>query len=103
MSWSHYLILMRITNEDERHFYEIESYRNGWNKNELGRQYRSSLYERLALSRDKNKVMKLAQEGQVIESPEDIFKDPYVLEFTGLPELASYSESELEEKIIELI
>lgn len=67
----------------------------------MGRQYRSSLYERLALSRDKNKVMKLAQEGQVIESPEDIFKDPYVLEFTGLPELASYSESELEEKIID--
>lgn len=101
LSWSHYLILMRITNEDERHFYEIESYRNGWNKNELGRQYGSSLYERLALSRDKNEVMKLAQEGQVIESPEDIFKDPYVLEFTGLPELASYSESELEEKIID--
>ena len=63
LSWSHYLILMRITNEDERHFYEIESYRNGWNKNELGRQYGSSLYERLALSRDKNEVMKLAQEG----------------------------------------
>lgn len=101
LSWSHYLILMRITNEDERHFYEIESYRNRWNKNELGRQYGSSLYERLALSRDKNEVMKLAQEGQVIESPEDIFKDPYVLEFTGLPELASYSESELEEKIID--
>ncbi|MCM1088871.1 MAG: PDDEXK nuclease domain-containing protein [Muribaculaceae bacterium] len=100
LSWSHYLILMRITNEDERHFYEIESYRNSWNKNELGRQYGSSLYERLALSRDKNEVMRLAQEGQVIESPEDIFKDPYVLEFTGLPELASYSESELEEKII---
>ena len=78
MSWSHYLILMRITNEDERHFYEIESYRNGWNKNELGRQYGSSLYERLALSRDKNEVMKLAQEGQVIESPEDIFKDPCI-------------------------
>ena len=101
LSWSHYLILMRIANEAERHFYEIESYRNGWNKNELGRQYESSLYERLALSRDKNEVMRLALEGQVIETPEDIFKDPYVLEFTGLPELASYTESELEEKIID--
>ena len=101
LSWSHYLILMRIANEAERHFYEIESYRNGWNKNELGRQYVSSLYERLALSRDKNEVMRLALEGQVIETPEDIFKDPYVLEFTGLPELASYTESELEEKIID--
>ena len=101
LSWSHYLILMRITNKDERHFYEIESYRNGWNKNELSRQYGSSLYERLALSRDKDEVMRLALEGQVIESPEDIFKDPYVLEFTGLPEMASYSESDLEEKIID--
>ena len=101
LSWSHYLILMRISNKDERHFYEIESYRNGWNKNELSRQYGSSLYERLALSRDKDEVMRLALEGQVIESPEDIFKDPYVLEFTGLPEMASYSESDLEEKIID--
>ena len=101
LSWSHYLILMRISNKDERHFYEIESYRNGWNKNELSRQYGSSLYERLALSRDKEEVMRLALEGQVIESPEDIFKDPYVLEFTGLPEMASYSESDLEEKIID--
>ena len=101
LSWSHYLILMRISNKDERHFYEIESYRNGWNKDELSRQYGSSLYERLALSRDKDEVMRLALEGQVIESPEDIFKDPYVLEFTGLPEMASYSESDLEEKIID--
>ena len=96
LSWSHYLILMRISNKDE-----IESYRNGWNKNELSRQYGSSLYERLALSRDKDEVMRLALEGQVIESPEDIFKDPYVLEFTGLPEMASYSESDLEERIID--
>lgn len=101
LSWSQYLILMRISNKDERHFYEIESYRNGWNKNELSRQYGSSLYGRLALSRDKDEVMRLALEGQVIESPEDIFKDPYVLEFTGLPEMSLYSESDLEEKIID--
>ena len=101
LSWSHYLILMRINNVDERHFYEIESYRNGWSKDELARQYGSSLYERLALSRDKQEVMRLATEGQMIEKPEDIFKDPYILEFTGLPELVTYSESELENKIID--
>ena len=101
LSWSHYLILMRISNVDERHFYEIESYRNGWSKDELARQYGSSLYERLALSRDKQEVMRLATEGQMIEKPEDIFKDPYILEFTGLPELVTYSESELENKIID--
>ena len=101
LSWSHYLILMRINNVDERHFYEIESYRNGWNKDELARQYGSSLYERLALSRDKEEVLRLATEGQMIEKPEDIFKDPYILEFTGLPELVTYSETELENKIID--
>ena len=91
LSWSHYLVLMRIKNIDERHFYEIETYKNQWSKRELARQYSSSLYERLALSRNKDEVMKLALEGQIIEKPEDIFKDPYVLEFTGLPELAVYS------------
>ena len=101
MSWSHYLILMRINNVDERHFYEIESYRNGWSKDELARQYGSSLYERLALSRDKEEVMRLATEGQMIEKPEDIFKAPYILEFTRLPELVTYSETELENKIID--
>lgn len=101
LSWSHYLILMRIMDENERHFYEIETYRNGWSKDELSRQYGSSLYERLSLSRNKDEIMKLALEGQIIESPRDIFKDPYVFEFTGLPELVTYSESDLETKLID--
>lgn len=101
LSWSHYLILMRIVNLDERHFYEIEAYRNGWSHTELSRQYGSSLYERLALSRDKSEVLRLASEGQTIATPKDIFKDPYVLEFTGLPELVTYSETEIESRIID--
>lgn len=101
LSWSHYLILMRINNAEERHFYEIEAYRNGWSKDELGRQYGSSLYERLALSREKEEVMRLALEGQQIEKPDDIFKDPYVLEFTGLPEEPVYSETDLEKRLID--
>ncbi|WP_461817328.1 PDDEXK nuclease domain-containing protein, partial [Faecalimonas sp.] len=101
LSWSHYLILMRINNVKERHFYEIEAYRNNWSKGELSRQYGSSLYERLALSRNKEEVMRLAEEGQMIGKPEDIFKDPYILEFTGLPEMVAYSETELENKIID--
>lgn len=101
LSWSHYIVLMRIANAEERHFYEIEAYRNGWSQSELSRQYDSSLYERLALSRNKAEVMQLALEGQTIENPADIFKDPYVLEFTGLPERVTYSESDLESKIID--
>lgn len=101
LSWSHYLKLMRISNIEERHFYEIEAVKNGWSLSEMKRQFDSSLYERLALSRNKDKVARLASEGQTIENPEDAVKDPYVLEFLGLPELPEYSETELETKIID--
>lgn len=101
LSWSHYLKLMRIENEDERHFYEIEAAKNGWSLSELKRQYNSSLYERLALSTDKDKVYRLALQGQTVETAKDAVKDPYVLEFLGLPELPEYSETELETRIID--
>ncbi len=101
LSWSHYLKLMRIDNPDERHFYEIEATENNWSLRELLRQFDSSLYERLALSRDKTGVKALAQKGQIVEKPEDMIKDPYVLEFIGLPELPQYSESELEQRLID--
>lgn len=100
LSWSHYLKLMRISNIDERHFYEIEAVKNDWSLSEMKRQFDSALYERLALSMNKDKVTRLAMEGQIIEKPEDAVKDPYVLEFLGLPELPEYSETELETKII---
>lgn len=101
LSWSHYLKLMRIDNIEERHFYEIEAARNGWSLSELKRQYNTSLYERLALSSDKEKVRRLSIEGQVVESPADLVKDPYVLEFLDLPEQESYSETDLEKRIID--
>lgn len=101
LSWSHYIKLMRISNIKERHFYEIESVKNNWSLSELKRQYDSSLYERLALSKNKEEVIKLSKEGQIIEEPIDVVKDPYVLEFLGLPELPLYSETELENRIID--
>ena len=100
LSWSHYLILLRISKPEERSFYETEAARNGWNVRTLQRQYASSLYERLLLSSDKEKVVQLAKEGQVVAKPEDIVKDPYILEFLGIPEKAAYSETELETRII---
>ena len=72
LTWNHYQILMRIDNPDERHFYEIEAIRQNWAYKWLQRQYASSLYERLALSRDKNEVMRLSREGQTLEKPADI-------------------------------
>jgi predicted nuclease of restriction endonuclease-like (RecB) superfamily len=100
LSWSHYLILMRIKNDQERRFYEIEATNQQWTVRQLQRQYHSSLYERLALSRDKTEVMRLASEGQTIEKPCDMLKSPFVLEFLGLEENAAYSESDLESAII---
>ena len=100
ISWSHYLILMRIKNEHERRFYEIEAKRQQWTFRQLQRQYGSSLYERLALSRDKDAVMQLAKEGQTLEKPRDMLKNPLVLEFLGMEEQAKYSESDLESAII---
>ena len=100
LSWSHYLILMRMENIEERNFYEIESIQNNWSLRELRRQIDSALYERLVLSRDKAKVKELAFKGQVIEKSEDVVKDPYILEFLGLEEQSDYSENKLETEII---
>jgi len=101
LSWSHYVFLMNINNRDERRFYEIESGQNQWSLSELKRQFNSGIYERLALSRDKKGVKTLANKGQIIGNPQDVLKDPYVLEFLGLDENSHYSESDLESAIID--
>ncbi len=101
LSWSHYIFLTRIENIDERNFYEIESIENSWSLRELKRQFDSGLFERLKLSSDKQKVKELSLNGQVIQTAQDLIKDPYILEFVGLPELSSYSENELEQKLID--
>jgi predicted nuclease of restriction endonuclease-like (RecB) superfamily len=101
LSWSQYVFLTGIKDEDARSFYEIEAASNNWTLPELTRQFNSGLYERLALSRDKEGVRKLAKEGQIISKQEDLLKEPYVLEFLGLDENAKYSESDLESAIID--
>lgn len=103
LSWSHYVVLLTIKDTNERSFYEIESESEGWSVRQLQRQLASSLYERIALSRKKSEVRKLASEGQIITKPEDVLKEPYVLEFLGLDEKAAYSESDLESAIISQI
>ena len=101
LSWSHYLFLMRITNDKERKFYENEATSERWSLRELKRQFNAALYERLALSRDKKAIADISQQGVIVEHPEDIVKDPYILEFLGLPEESHYSESNLEQRIID--
>jgi len=103
LSWTHYVFLLGIKKPDERSFYEIEAARRDWTVRELKRQFDSSLYERLALSRDKDGIRKLANEGQIVARPQDILKEPLVLEFLGLDERSAYSESDLESAIISQI
>jgi predicted nuclease of restriction endonuclease-like (RecB) superfamily len=101
LSWSHYQMLLRIENKEERAFYEIESTQNNWSLRELKRQFDSALYLRLALSSDKVGIKKLSEEGQVIESAQDAVKDPYILEFLQFKEHYRYSENDLENTLID--
>jgi predicted nuclease of restriction endonuclease-like (RecB) superfamily len=100
LSWSHYIQLLKIDNETERSFYEIEAIQGNWGKRELIRRYNSSLFERIALSKDKKAVRQLGKRGQIIEKPIDTLKDHTVLEFLDLKVDDSYTESELENAII---
>lgn len=100
LSWSHYIQLLKIEDENERNFYEIEALQNNWGKRELIRQYNAALYERIAISRNKKLVKLLGKKGQIIEKPTDAIKDHTVLEFLELKEDESYSESDLENAII---
>ena len=101
LSWTHYRGLLRVDRAEARGFYEIEAVRNSWSARELERQINSLLYERLALSKDKRGLMKLAKKGHEVRRPADVFKDPVVMEFLGLPESPRLVESRLERALIE--
>ena len=100
LSWSHYVFLLGVKNPDERSFYEIEATNQSWTVRELKRQFDTSLYERLALSRDHAGIRQLAAQGQIVSQPKDLLKEPLVLEFLGLAEQVRYSESDLEAAIV---
>ncbi len=100
LSWTHYRTLMRVEQPEARAFYEIEALKNNWSARELERQINSLLFERLAKSLDRQGLMQLATQGQVIQQPTDVFKDPVVIEFLGLPESPRLTESDLETALI---
>ena len=100
LSWTHYRTLLRVEKTGARAFYEIEAIRNNWSARELERQINSLLYERLALSKDKKGLIRLALKGQTIQRPADVFKDPVVMEFPGFPASPKLTESHLEEALI---
>jgi predicted nuclease of restriction endonuclease-like (RecB) superfamily len=100
LTWTHYRLFMRVENPHARSFYEAETVAARWSTRELERQINSMLFERLALSRDKERVKALAAEGHAIHNPADLVKDPYVLEFTGIPHATNFLESDLETALI---
>ena len=101
LSWSHYLLLSKLEQENIRHFYFKECISAHWSVRELERQISSLLYERLTLSRDKKKVLEISGKGHHIAVPSDLVKDPYVLEFLGLKGAESLYEKELEQALID--
>lgn len=101
LSWSHIVELIFVENELSRSFYEKECIANRWSVRELARQIDSMLFERLALGKDKKGIIKLAKKGQLIETAEDIVKNPYILEFLGMPESYQYSEKKLEQRVVD--
>lgn len=101
LGWTMYRVLIRIKNQQERRFYEIEAYNNKWSTRELERQINSALYERLSLSRNKEEILELSRVGQIVEKPKDMFKKIAVLEFLNLPTEDVYTVKKFEERIIE--
>lgn len=101
LSWTHFVELLKIEDPLERSFYAQQTITENWSTTQLIRQKKASLFLRLAASKDKEGILKLAQQGQVIEKPTDLIREPYILEFLKIPEPYHLSETELEKRIIE--
>ena len=100
LNWSQYKLLISIPDEYKREYYQLEAVNNAWTKRELERQINSQLYEGLLLSNDKESVLAVARKERIPQAPQEIIKDPMVLEFLGLERKAEYYEKELEQALI---
>lgn len=101
LSWTHYRLLLKVKTDEARSFYEIESDNSRWSSRELERQIDSMLFERLKLSKDKDKVLQLSNQGQIIEKAEDLIKNPYIFEFLDIADKNSFLEKTLEQSLID--
>ena len=98
LTWSHYFELLKIEDDLTREFYQNQAISDNWTVRELKRQKKTGLFQRLALSQNKEKILELAKKGQIINSETDLTKDPYVFEFLGIPEKSEYSENDIEKQ-----
>lgn len=101
LTWSHYLELIKIKDEDKRNFYMHECINSNWDVRELQRQRTTLLYERISTNKDKNRLIELSNQGHKIYEGKDIIKDPFVLEFLDIKENTNYLETDLEKNILE--
>lgn len=100
-NWTQYRALIQIPDKDKRAYYELEAANNNWTAREMERQIHSMLYERLLLSNDKDSVLAVARRQRVPQTPQEIIRDPMVLEFLGLEKRPKYYESDLENALID--
>ena len=100
LSWSHYYELLKVDDDLAREFYEKQTITEGWTIRELRRQKKSGLFHRLAIGKDKAKILELSKKGQIIKSEEDFIKNPHVFEFMNFPENYQYTETDIEKAII---
>ncbi len=101
LSWTHYRLLLKVKTDAARQFYEVESVNSRWSSRELGRQIDSMLFERLSLSKNKDKVLELSSKGQIIEKAEDLIKNPYIFEFLDIADKNDYLEKTLEQNLLD--
>jgi predicted nuclease of restriction endonuclease-like (RecB) superfamily len=101
LSWSHYFELLKISDDFERSFYEQQAILENWSIRELKRQKATALFQRIALSKDKEKILELSRIGNIIKDETSVLKDPYVFEFLNIPEKQKYSETHLEKRLID--
>ena len=99
-NWTQYKLLLAIPDDYKREYYELEAVNNAWTSRELERQINSQLYERLLLSNDKETILSAARKQRIPQQPQEIIKDPMILEFLGLERKASYYEKDLEQALI---
>lgn len=100
LTWSHYFELLKIEDNLARNFYQNQAIIENWTVRELKRQRKSGLFHRLALSKNKEEILELAKQGQMIKSEDDLIKDPYIFEFLGIAENTDYTENDIEKAII---
>lgn len=100
LTWSHYCELLKVDNDLAREFYEKQAIIDNWGIRELRRQKKTGLFHRLAIGKDKEKILELSRKGQIIKSEEDFIKNPHVFEFMNFPENYQYTETDIEKAII---